>query len=82
MLNEAMKPQRAGGRPKDVIRQRMAMQVVDEPAYRRGCFHPGDETSERVVAQMMREVRADDDVNGGGRLEIEHVCRNEADRAP
>src|ERR1700733_511320 len=70
---EMMPARKPGEQAKTVIWQPVAMQVADEPATSRVRLHPADEHYHLVVGEMMRELRAHDEIEFLRRIDREYV---------
>ncbi len=73
MNDNGMQPRQPAHQADEMERHPVALQVVDHPAASRGPLHPAQERHDHLVGHMMREQAADDEVDGGGRDEIEDV---------
>src|SRR4051812_8657193 len=74
MPDEAMPSSRPGQGAEEMERDGMTVEVGDEPAARGDPLHPADKACELLIRHVMRRLRADDEVDGTFRLEIEDVA--------
>ena len=65
----------AGAQTRDDVRDRMAVQVVDQPAERGARFHPTEKADQLAVIEMMGEQGADHSVRPERRRQLEDIAR-------
>lgn len=81
VLYEWMKAGQFREDTEEVVRDGGARQIVDEPAERCVSFHPLQKADNIVVAEVMRDQRADDDIDGSVRRVGEDIARYPFDLA-
>src|SRR5579859_5698283 len=77
--DEMVPAREPGEHAETIIRQPVPVQIADEPAAARVSLHPPDELHVLRVGQMVRELRADDEVEAFRRIDREYVAGAEPD---
>jgi len=81
VLNKGMKPGQFGEDAEEMVGERRARKIVDEPANLRVPLHPSQKSNNVVFVKMMGEERTDDEINGLPRGVIEDICADPLDCA-
>ena len=59
---ERMEPQDRCNQTKEMVRNRLAMKIVDEPSQAGRALHPSQQCDDLRIGQVMRQKRTDDDI--------------------
>ena len=81
VLDKGMKAGQLGENAEEMVRDRRARKIVDEPANLRVPLHPLQKSNNVVSGKMMGEEGADDEINGLLRRVFEDVCADPLDCA-
>ena len=80
VLDEAVPTREARQQPESMQRDRMPVQIANEPAPHGRPLHPLDERDEGLVRKVMRHLRADHEIKPTPEFGREHVAGAEIDR--